>query len=182
MRDIALFPHRDELFRRNFKVSKPAEEHPCLIAKKDVRGIINKIGLTDVFPLFKNPFDLGPALEKFLGTFRFLKVQDPDAPFLPQRDLPPPGIRLIPFHSLVHEAVRQHVRKKLAFGSPEIFILAILGISFVALMGRGSMTKALVAAALGVMMAFVGVASGSGQLRYTMGSLYFYGGKGDRFS
>jgi putative tricarboxylic transport membrane protein len=64
----------------------------------------------------------------------------------------------------------------LAFGSPEYFMLSIMGISFVAVLGGGSMIKALIAGALGLLLAFVGFHQGTGQLRYTMGSLYFYGG------
>lgn len=64
----------------------------------------------------------------------------------------------------------------LAFGSPEYFMLAIMGISFVAVLGRGSIPRALIAGALGLLLSFVGFHQGTGQLRYTMGSLYFYGG------
>ena len=64
----------------------------------------------------------------------------------------------------------------LAFGSPEILMMAILAISFVAVLGRGSMPKALVAAALGMMLGYVGRHPGTGVLRYTSGILYLHGG------
>ena len=64
----------------------------------------------------------------------------------------------------------------LAFGSPEIFMMAILGISFVAVLGRGSSVKAFIAGALGLMAGFVGFHSGTGALRYTGGMLYFWEG------
>src|SRR4030042_6337294 len=64
----------------------------------------------------------------------------------------------------------------LAFGSPEIFMMAILGISFVAVLGRGSPIKAAITGGLGIMLAFVGLHSGTGVLRYTGGVMHFLGG------
>ena len=64
----------------------------------------------------------------------------------------------------------------LAFGSPEIFMMAILGISFVAVLGRGSPVKAAITGGLGVMLAFVGLHSGTGVLRYTGGIMHFWEG------
>lgn len=64
----------------------------------------------------------------------------------------------------------------LAFGSPEIFMMAVLGISFVAVLGRGSPVKALIAGAMGMTAAFIGFHSGTGALRYTGGMLYFWEG------
>ena len=64
----------------------------------------------------------------------------------------------------------------LAFGSPEMFMMAILGISFVAVLGRGSALKAFIAGALGILLSFVGFHSGTGVLRYTGGILYFWNG------
>ena len=64
----------------------------------------------------------------------------------------------------------------LAFGSPEIFMMAILGISFVSVLGRGSAIKAVITAGLGMILAFVGLHAGTGVLRYTGGILYFWEG------
>jgi putative tricarboxylic transport membrane protein len=64
----------------------------------------------------------------------------------------------------------------LAFGSPEMFIMAILGISFVAVLGRGSALKAVIAGGFGIMLAFVGFHAGEGTLRYTGGIVYFWNG------
>jgi TctA family transporter len=50
----------------------------------------------------------------------------------------------------------------LAFGSPEIFMMAILGISFVSVLGRGSAIKAVITAGLGMILAFVGLHAGTG--------------------
>ncbi len=64
----------------------------------------------------------------------------------------------------------------LAFGSPEIFMMAILGISFVAVLGRGSLIKAVITGGLGIMLAFVGLHPGTGVLRYTGGIMHFWEG------
>ena len=64
----------------------------------------------------------------------------------------------------------------LSFGSPEMFMMSILGISFVAVLGRGSAIKAFIAGAFGILLAFVGFHSGTGVLRYTAGILYFWNG------
>ncbi len=64
----------------------------------------------------------------------------------------------------------------LAFGSPEIFMMAILGISFVSVLGRGSPIKAVIAGGLGVMLAFVGLHPGTGVLRYAGGIMHFWEG------
>ena len=64
----------------------------------------------------------------------------------------------------------------LAFGSPEMFVISILGISFVAVLGRGSAIKAFITGSLGVVLAFIGMHSGTGVLRYTGGILYFWNG------
>jgi putative tricarboxylic transport membrane protein len=64
----------------------------------------------------------------------------------------------------------------LAFGSPEVFMMAVLGISFVAVLGRGSTVKAIISGGLGIMLAFIGIHSGTGVLRYTGGIMYFWEG------
>ncbi len=64
----------------------------------------------------------------------------------------------------------------LAFGSPEYFMLALMGISLVAVLGGGSVNKALIAGLLGLLLSFVGLHQGTGQLRYTMGYLHLFSG------
>jgi putative tricarboxylic transport membrane protein len=64
----------------------------------------------------------------------------------------------------------------LAFGSPEMFMMSILGISFVAVLARGSAIKSFIAGAFGILLAFVGFHSGTGVLRYTGDILYFWNG------
>ena len=64
----------------------------------------------------------------------------------------------------------------LSFGSPEMFMMSILGISFVAILGRGSAIKSFIAGSFGILIAFVGFHSGTGVLRYTGGILYFWSG------
>ncbi len=64
----------------------------------------------------------------------------------------------------------------MAFGSPEMFMMAILGISFVAVLGHGSPIKAIIAGGFGIMLSFVGFHSGTGELRYTADITYFWEG------
>jgi TctA family transporter len=64
----------------------------------------------------------------------------------------------------------------LFFGSPDLFMLAILGITFIASLSGDSLVKGLLAAGIGLMLATVGVDPQTGVLRYTMGTLYLYDG------
>ena len=64
----------------------------------------------------------------------------------------------------------------LAFGSPEIFMMAFMGISFVAVLGRGARIKSFIAGGLGLILSFVGFHSGTGALRYTWDILYLWKG------
>jgi len=64
----------------------------------------------------------------------------------------------------------------LAFGPPEFFMMAILGISFIALMGEGSLAKGLIAGGLGIIISLVGYDPMTGIIRYNFGSLYLYDG------
>lgn len=67
----------------------------------------------------------------------------------------------------------------LAFGSPELFMLAILGIAFIAtLSARGSrgMLRGFLAGCLGLFFAAVGPDPQAGHLRYTLGTLYLWDG------
>lgn len=60
----------------------------------------------------------------------------------------------------------------MAFASPELFMLTVLGISLAALMSRGNVTKGLLAASLGLLLGQVGMAPASAEYRYTFGSLF----------
>ena len=64
----------------------------------------------------------------------------------------------------------------LAFGPPELFMIAIMGLSFVAVFARGSAIKASIAGALGLLISYVGFHDGTGVLRYTGGNLYLWRG------
>lgn len=58
----------------------------------------------------------------------------------------------------------------LAFGSPELFMLTVLGISLAALLSHGNMLKGLVAAALGLLVGMVGAAPAAAVYRFSFGS------------
>jgi TctA family transporter len=64
----------------------------------------------------------------------------------------------------------------LSIGSPEFFMLAILGITFLASLTGGAIFKGLAAAALGLQLATVGLDPISGIERYTFDTLYLWDG------
>ena len=64
----------------------------------------------------------------------------------------------------------------LSIGSPEFFMLAILGVTFLASLSGGSVMKGLTAAAIGLLLATVGLDPISGIERYTFGNLYLWDG------
>jgi len=66
----------------------------------------------------------------------------------------------------------------LAFGSPEYFMLAVLGLTFVAALAGDSLLKGLVAAGLGLMLATIGLDPISSTQRYTFGELFLWDGIG----
>jgi putative tricarboxylic transport membrane protein len=66
----------------------------------------------------------------------------------------------------------------LAFGSPEFFMLTILGITFVAALSSGQVLKGLISGGLGLMLATIGLDPQSGIQRYTFGQLHFWDGVG----
>lgn len=57
----------------------------------------------------------------------------------------------------------------LFFGPPEIFVLAFLALTFVAVLGKEDMTRSLIAALIGMLMAMIGVDNVTNQARFTMG-------------
>jgi len=64
----------------------------------------------------------------------------------------------------------------LFFGSPELFMLAILGITFIVSLSGDSLLKGFLAAGIGLMLATIGVDPQTGALRYTLGTLYLWDG------
>ena len=62
----------------------------------------------------------------------------------------------------------------LLFGSPELFIIAIMGITFIGTLAGPSLIKGLLAGGIGLMLAAIGVDPQTGSLRYTFGSLYLW--------
>lgn len=62
----------------------------------------------------------------------------------------------------------------LLFGSPELFIITIMGISFIGTLAGASLIKGLLAGGIGMMLAAIGVDPQTGSLRYTFGSLYLW--------
>lgn len=66
----------------------------------------------------------------------------------------------------------------LLFGSPELFMLTILGITFVASLSQGSLLKGLIAGGLGVALSFVGMDGRTGIARYTFDQLALWDGVG----
>ncbi len=67
----------------------------------------------------------------------------------------------------------------LTFGAPELFVLAVMGIAFIAsLSGHGArgLARGVAAGALGLLLSAVGQDPQAGILRYTFGQLYLWGG------
>jgi TctA family transporter len=66
----------------------------------------------------------------------------------------------------------------LSVGSPQYFMLTMLGVAFLASLTGDSLTKGLAAACLGLLFALVGLDPISGTERYTFGMLYLWDGVG----
>lgn len=64
----------------------------------------------------------------------------------------------------------------LAFRSPEMCLLVIVGLSFIATVAAGSPIKGMISGLLGIMVSFIGFQGLSGEDRFTFGSLFLYGG------
>lgn len=58
----------------------------------------------------------------------------------------------------------------LSFGSPELFMLTVLGISLAALLSHGNMLKGLVAGTLGLLIGMVGAAPAAATYRFSFGA------------
>lgn len=66
----------------------------------------------------------------------------------------------------------------LTFGSPELFMLAILGLTFIASLSGGALLKALLGAGIGLFLATVGLDPQSGIQRFTFGQVFLWDGVG----
>ncbi|MEJ2668214.1 MAG: tripartite tricarboxylate transporter permease [Deinococcales bacterium] len=64
----------------------------------------------------------------------------------------------------------------LALGPSEYFMMAVWGLSIIATFSEGSVLKGLVAAALGILVAFIGMSPITGTARYTFGNLFLLDG------
>jgi putative tricarboxylic transport membrane protein len=64
----------------------------------------------------------------------------------------------------------------LSFGSPELFMLSVFGLSMVAALSGRSLAKGIVACALGLLLGGVGGAPSTGEFRLTFGVSYLYDG------
>lgn len=66
----------------------------------------------------------------------------------------------------------------LTFSSPELFMLAILGLTFIASLSGGALLKALLGAGIGLFLATVGLDPQSGIQRFTFGQVFLWDGVG----
>ena len=66
----------------------------------------------------------------------------------------------------------------LSFGSPEFFMLSLLGVSFVAALSGEDALKGIVSGGIGLMLATIGLDPISGIQRYTFGQLFLWDGIG----
>ena len=64
----------------------------------------------------------------------------------------------------------------IAFGQPEMAVLVLLGISFLAALTGGSVTKGMIAGMLGLLLSFVGYHSITGVHRFSFGTTFLYDG------
>jgi TctA family transporter len=64
----------------------------------------------------------------------------------------------------------------LSFGSPELFMLTVLGVSLAAVLSRGNVAKGLAAGFLGLLLGLVGTAPTTAEERFTFGSLFLSDG------
>ncbi|PGF13846.1 hypothetical protein CP556_22345 [Natrinema sp. CBA1119] len=64
----------------------------------------------------------------------------------------------------------------LRFGSPEYFMVAVLGLSMITVIARGSMAKGLMMGAFGLLISTVGLSNVGGAVRYDMGLRLLFDG------
>jgi len=82
------------------------------------------------------------------------------------------------FGAFVLTALLPILRKVvLLFGPPEFFMLAVLALTFIAVLGaKGAIIKGLMAGGLGLLFSFVGVGNVTGEGRFTFGLLQLWDG------
>jgi putative tricarboxylic transport membrane protein len=66
----------------------------------------------------------------------------------------------------------------LTFSSPELFMLAILGLTFIASLSGGALLKSILGAGIGMFLATVGMDPQSGIQRFTFGQVFLWDGVG----
>lgn len=64
----------------------------------------------------------------------------------------------------------------LSFGSPELFVVTVLSLSFLGALGGKSVLKGLLMGGMGLMLSMIGMESQSAQTRYTFGLMYLWDG------
>lgn len=64
----------------------------------------------------------------------------------------------------------------IAFGSAEMFLLSILGLTIIVGLSKGSVTKGLIAGIFGMLVSLIGIDTITGQYRYTYDILELFGG------
>ncbi len=64
------------------------------------------------------------------------------------------------------------------FGSPELFVLTLLGLTFLAALSGGNVTRGLTVAALGLLLAMVGRDPQTASQRFTFGQVFLWDGLG----
>lgn len=66
----------------------------------------------------------------------------------------------------------------IAFGQPEMAILVLMGISFLAVLTGGSVAKGMISGVLGLLLSFIGFHSVTGVHRFSFGTAFLYDGIG----
>jgi TctA family transporter len=66
----------------------------------------------------------------------------------------------------------------MTFGSPEFFMVSILGLTFVASLSGGALVKGIIAGGIGLFLATIGIAPVSGVKRFTFGQIFLWDGIG----
>jgi len=64
----------------------------------------------------------------------------------------------------------------MAFGTPELWALVLLGIAFIGILGAGSVTKGLMSGLLGILISLIGFQANTGASRFTFGTTFLYDG------
>jgi len=72
--------------------------------------------------------------------------------------------------------VKVVMRLVMAFHSPEMLFLIVLGLCFIGIVGTGSLFKGLISGGMGLIISLVGFQALTGVPRFTFGSVYFFDG------